>query len=181
MIVAQKKRKENIAEYLLYMWQIEDTIRALKFDFERIKSLLINQYQVEIEQKAEIENWYKNLMLMLEKEQRTQSGHLQFLVNMANDLNNFHQALIRENIDAQYTSLYQDIKPDIDLLREKSKQDHHDIDVVLNTLYIMLMLKLKNNQISEGTQEAVYRLGTFMGALSALYKQYESGDLELSF
>ena len=28
MIIAQKKRKENIAEYLLYMWQIEDLIRA---------------------------------------------------------------------------------------------------------------------------------------------------------
>jgi len=28
MIIAQKKRKENIAEYLLYMWQVEDLIRA---------------------------------------------------------------------------------------------------------------------------------------------------------
>lgn len=28
MITASQKRKENIAEYLLYMWQIEDLIRA---------------------------------------------------------------------------------------------------------------------------------------------------------
>ena len=28
MFVAQKLRKESIAEYLLYMWQIEDIIRA---------------------------------------------------------------------------------------------------------------------------------------------------------
>ena len=28
MYIASQKRKENIAEYLLYMWQIEDLIRA---------------------------------------------------------------------------------------------------------------------------------------------------------
>ena len=28
MFVANELRKKNIAEYLLYMWQIEDTIRA---------------------------------------------------------------------------------------------------------------------------------------------------------
>ena len=32
MIIARQKRKENIAEYLLYMWQVEDLIRANKFD-----------------------------------------------------------------------------------------------------------------------------------------------------
>ena len=36
MIVAEQKRKENVAEYILYMWQIEDTIRALDFDLTRI-------------------------------------------------------------------------------------------------------------------------------------------------
>ena len=28
MITASAKKRENIAEYLLYMWQIEDLIRA---------------------------------------------------------------------------------------------------------------------------------------------------------
>ena len=34
MIIARQKRKENIAEYLLYMWQVEDLIRANKFDMD---------------------------------------------------------------------------------------------------------------------------------------------------
>ncbi len=34
MITASQKRKENIAEYLLYMWQIEDIIRANGLDIE---------------------------------------------------------------------------------------------------------------------------------------------------
>ena len=28
MIIAEQKRKENIAEYLLYMYQVEDLIRT---------------------------------------------------------------------------------------------------------------------------------------------------------
>ena len=34
MIVAKQKRKEKIAEYLLYMWQVEDLIRANQFDID---------------------------------------------------------------------------------------------------------------------------------------------------
>ena len=36
MFVAQEKRKANIAEYIIYMWQVEDMIRALKLDMTRI-------------------------------------------------------------------------------------------------------------------------------------------------
>ena len=40
MIVARQKKKENIAEYLLYMWQIEDIIRACGGNIDVIKSRL---------------------------------------------------------------------------------------------------------------------------------------------
>ena len=36
MLVAQQKLKENIAEYILYMYQIEDVIRAYQFDLDSI-------------------------------------------------------------------------------------------------------------------------------------------------
>ena len=34
MIIAKQKRRENIAEYVLYMWQLEDLIRAYNFDID---------------------------------------------------------------------------------------------------------------------------------------------------
>ena len=37
MIIASQKKKENIAEYLLYMWQIEDLIRVYKLDIDAIQ------------------------------------------------------------------------------------------------------------------------------------------------
>ena len=43
MIVAKQKRKENIAEYLLYMWQVEDLIRANQFDIDSIRRNVIAQ------------------------------------------------------------------------------------------------------------------------------------------
>ena len=44
MIIARQKRKENIAEYLLYMWQVEDLIRANKFDMDSINRTVFAHY-----------------------------------------------------------------------------------------------------------------------------------------
>ena len=43
MIIAQQKRSENIAEYLIYMYQIEDMIRANKLDLDCPKLLRFNE------------------------------------------------------------------------------------------------------------------------------------------
>ena len=51
MDIAQAKRKENIAEYILYLWQLEDLLRALQFSPEAIYSQLVAPRQVEEEQK----------------------------------------------------------------------------------------------------------------------------------
>lgn len=181
MIIAQEKRKKNIGEYILYMWQIEDLIRALKFDMESIGSKLVTQYQADEQKTTEIRNWYQNLTLMLQKEQKTASGHLQFLVNLTDDLNRFHLALVNQRINDDYNRLYEDIADDIESIRAKSNPDHHDIDVVLNTLYIILMLKMKKQEVSEGTQMAIWKFGNFMGQLSNLFRLHESGELELEY
>ena len=181
MIVAREKRKKNIVEYILYMWQVEDLIRALDFDLQKIKDTLIAQYQTDEEQEKEVVAWYSNLVLMMQKEQLRETGHMQILINLTNDLNRFHEALLRQHIDAEYSRLYADIKDDLVLVRQKSGRNHHDIEVALNTLYLILMLKMKNQDISEGTQKAVWKFGNFMGHLSELFKSYESGDLELAY
>lgn len=179
MIVAQEKRKSNIVEYIIYMWQIEDLIRALSLDMSKIETVLVSKYDVDDNKKNEIRLWFQNLTLMMQKEQRQKDGHLQFLVNLVNDLNQFHETLIVRSIDQEYSNLYNDILPDIHLVRQKSGRDHHDIEVSLNTLYLILMLKMKNQDISEGTQAAIWKFGNFMGYLSKLFKLYETGDLDL--
>lgn len=179
MIVAQEKRKTNIVEYILYMWQIEDSIRALSADMSKIESILINNYKVDSDKNIEIKLWYQNLVLMLEKENKLKDGHLQFLVNIVNELNDFHLKLISENIDLEYSQLYSDIDSDIELIREKSGTNHNDIEISLNTLYLILMLKMKNQDISDGTQKAIWKFGNFLGHLSKLFRLFEAGDIDI--
>ena len=45
MLIARQKRSENIAEYLLYMFQVEDLIRAYDFNLDQIIDQYV-QYQI---------------------------------------------------------------------------------------------------------------------------------------
>lgn len=38
MFISQQLRKKSIAEYVLYMWQVEDLIRAYGCSLSRIKT-----------------------------------------------------------------------------------------------------------------------------------------------
>ena len=40
MNIASEKRKSNIAEYILYMWQVEDSIRAYNLDIAEIEDVV---------------------------------------------------------------------------------------------------------------------------------------------
>ena len=65
MIIASQKRKENIAEYLLYMWQIEDIIRAYKLDIDTIDDQIVSKYNVPDDNKKEFREWYESLIDMM--------------------------------------------------------------------------------------------------------------------
>ena len=66
MLVAKQKRQENIAEYILYLYQIEDLIRAFQGDINLIQEKLIVRYQTDEKTSAEITDWYNNLVKMME-------------------------------------------------------------------------------------------------------------------
>ena len=68
MIIARQKRKENIAEYLLYMWQVEDLIRANDFDMDSIRRTVVDRYDQPDDVKEEIAKWYEELIEMMRSE-----------------------------------------------------------------------------------------------------------------
>ena len=69
MYIASSKRKENIAEYLLYMWQIEDIIRANGLDLDKIKKTIVDpQTQLDENQKHQLSEWYESLIDMMRRE-----------------------------------------------------------------------------------------------------------------
>ena len=44
MLIAREKRKSNVAEYILYMWQVEDMLRAMQMDIELVTRNVVSQF-----------------------------------------------------------------------------------------------------------------------------------------
>ncbi|MFV0366533.1 MAG: DUF4924 family protein [Mangrovibacterium sp.] len=180
MLIAQEKRKTNIAEYILYIWQLEDLIRAFNFEMERISGSLASQFNVGADKQIEIYEYYKNMVLMMQKEQLQQHGHIQAIVNVASDVNEFLVRLLKSGKDMQIVQLYQLAKPILDEYRLKSNNvDQHDVEAALGMLYGIMMLKLQQKEISKGTHEASKHISKLLAQLSAQYKRYEEDLLDL--
>jgi len=176
MLIAQKKRKENIAEYILYLYQVEDLIRAFNFDLNLIQERLVNAYKVDEETKEEIRNWYTNLVIMMDKEGIRKKGHLQFLSNLINDLNDFHLRLMENDADKMYVQTYKLTAGLITELKGKNPAAKNEVQLALDTIYGFLLLKIKKSKVSDATSDAVKQLSHWLGILSKLYQNFESGD-----
>ncbi|MBC8004132.1 MAG: DUF4924 family protein [Verrucomicrobia bacterium] len=179
MLIARDKRKTNIAEYILYMWQVEDLLRACTFDPKQIEAKLVKRFDADEEASRQIALWYENLALMMEKEHVQQKGHLQVLVNLVNDLNEFHLKLIETQADEQYLNLYEMNKQPISEFVNRSEGTvTNEVEACLNALYGFWLLKLKNAEITPLTQQTVSGFGQLIGHLSARYIQFENDEFE---
>ena len=139
MFTASEKRKQNIAEYLLYMWQIEDIIRANCLDIDRIKANVIDRYEgLTDDQRRQMTEWYESLIDMMRREGVTEKGHLQLNRNVIVQLVDLHQALLRDPQFAEYTAEFYRTLPYIVELRAKSGDERPgEIEACFNALYGM--------------------------------------------
>jgi hypothetical protein len=180
MLIAQQKRKENIAEYLLYMFQIEDLVRAFRFDIEEIDRSLISQYQESYETKREIREWYKSLISMLHENNLEKSGHIPLLTGLMNALNDIHLSLVQNESEREYAEIYSKAKPAIEELRTKSGDPaKNDVEVSLNGLYGLLMLKIQKKTINPETEKAFESISHMMAHLSQKFHEIEEGKKEV--
>ena len=101
MDIAQSKRKENIAEYILYLWQLEDLLRAMQFSPEAIYSQLVAPRKIDESIKHEFLIWYMDIVNLLRKEDKEESGHLEHTLHLIGDMHNLHLQLMQHPIGAQ--------------------------------------------------------------------------------
>lgn len=180
MIIARQKKKENLAEFVLYMWQIEDMIRACDLDMNVITEKLINGYQVDDATRKEITDWYAGLVGQMKDEKIEKLGHLQSITNQVNDLHEFHVMLMNHEDETSYQEFANIALSNIQLFREKSKdKESNDIEICLNALYSLLMLRLQKKEINKETETAMNSFSNLMGLLSQKYIEYHKGELEL--
>lgn len=170
MFIAQKIRKKSIAEYLLYMWQIEDLIRAYGCSLPRIRKEYISKFDgYTAEQKDEEADWFGYLIRMMNEEGKREAGHLNINNVVLQDLTDLHQRLIDSNRFPFYNAEYYKVLPFIVELRRKGNADVGEIETCLNALYGVMVLRLRQKEISPETEHAVKEITTFVGMLSDYY------------
>lgn len=179
MITASQKRKENIAEYLLYMWQIEDIIRANGLDIEKIKKNIIDKYpDLPEAQRREMTEWYESLIDMMRREGVEKSGHLQLNKNTIIQLAELHQTLLKDPRFADYTAEFYRTLPYIVELRSKAGENKPgEIETCFNALYGMLMLRLQAKEITPQTADAIKQISRFIALLAHNFKLDEADQL----
>lgn len=168
MIIASKKRKENIAEYILYMWQVEDIIRANNLDIDKIRANVIDRFQgLDAAQRREMTEWYEALIDMMRREGVQKSGHLQINKNILNQLVQLHQALLADPSFPEYTAEFYRTLPYIVELRAKAGDDKPgEIETCFNALYGMLLMRLQKKQLTPETEAAIRQISRFIAGLS---------------
>ncbi len=180
MLVAKEKAKTNIGEYLIYMYQIEDLIRACNFDAEKIERTLVNQYKVDEETKGEIKNWYLGLSELMEEEKVTKAGHLSFITNKTNELNDFHLFLLKGDKYEDYKKTYQNIETDLEAFIAKQKEkEKNAIELIANAIYAFYLLRLKKTEVSKETTKSIGLFSTLLAVLSKYFREYEEGKLKI--
>lgn len=198
MLIAKELRKKSIAEYLLYMWQIEDIIRAYQCSLTKIRREYIDKFDYTDVQKDEEEDWFGDLIRMMNQEGCRESGHLQINKVVMQSLNELHAQLLASSKFPFYSAEYYRVLSFIVELRGKTKQvadrmarknepnlkeiaanlGHSEIETCFDLLYGVMMLRLQKKEISHETEVALKEITTLIGMLSDYYLKDRTEGLQ---
>lgn len=180
MLVSRELRKKNIAEYLLYMWQVEDLLRANELSLDKLKTNIVEPYALPDEESGELLQWYADLIDMMHTEGVKEKGHLQINKNIIISLSDLHGRLLRSPKVPFYSAAYYKALPFVVEFRTKSDgRDKNELENCFDALYMVWMMKLQRRQINEETLNATAEIGKFISMLSLYFKEEEEGKLDL--
>lgn len=144
-------KKNNIAEYILYLWQIEDYLRAFP-------------------QQAEANQELQDLSNMMHQENIMEGGHLQLAQNALAELEDLHNDLLDQ--EATYRAAMIQLTPSLNILKSKTdRPTMSDIEACLVLLYQIMLLKLQKRQISSETELVQKQATQVLQYLSKTYKE----------
>ena len=180
MYIAEQLKKKSVAEYLLYMWQVEDMLRAYGLDVEKIATDYIPQFGLDAEKSEALKGWYESLVEMIREEGVTEKGHLQVNKNIIILLNDLHAQLLKSSKHPFYSAAYYKALPFIVELRAKSaeSQEKREIENCFDALYGTMLLRAQKKEISAETATAIDNIAKFVGMLSDYYQKDKAGEVE---
>jgi len=176
MTIAEHKKQENIAEYILYMWQMEDLARACGFDIGKMAQARQNLDGVNTQNKEE-ENWMANLITSMKKEGIEKIGHLKEVRETLLELYNLHFSLLHGKETEDYRNAYNLVQPNIDILKAKNPGTDNVIEISLQALYGIAILKIQHKKISDDTTKAAQTISQLLALLSREFKSLNYKNL----
>jgi hypothetical protein len=178
MYTSAKLKTENIVGYLLYMWQVEDIIRANSLDVDKIDELYISRFGLADEQRHAMRQWFSDLVEMMRSEDVIKSGHLQINKNIIILLTDLHTELLKSSKHPFYSAAYYKVLPFIVEIRNKSNgKDKSEIENCFDAIYGLTTMRMKKVEISAETLSAVGEITRFLGMLADYYKKDIAGEL----
>ncbi|MTI32038.1 DUF4924 family protein [Xanthovirga aplysinae] len=170
MVIAEKKRKENISEYIIFMYQTEDLVRAYQFNLEEIEKYVINHFPIEDKNKAEVKAWYGKVIEQMKTEGIEKEGHLRETVDIVKELSDLNRELLKS--DKNYRSIYDQAKLHIKKHLELSEGKVTDgIQICINGIYGLMLLRLNGKKVEESQKASLNSFGDVLSYLSFKYKK----------
>lgn len=177
MFVSKKLRADHIVDYVIYMFQIEDLLRACNLNIDVVRKNLIPKYQVSSEKEKELDQWYSELVDMMLTEGLRQKGHLNIVRIVIMQLEELNLKLLKDEKEQLYASLYYQVLPYIVGLRKNAQDSQRgEIETCMDALYGFTLLKMQGKEVSKDTTEALSRIGNFLTYLSERYKTKDDSD-----
>ncbi len=167
--VAENKRTKNIGEYIIYMYQMEDLIRAYQLNITDIHQYVISHYPVSNSEKEVTKKWFEELIDLMKREKVEQVGHLSIVKEKVDELAQIHWSLLKKDI--AYFELFSKAKPHIlDLILEAGeKSPGHEIQLCFNTIYGLLLARLRGREVPQNIINAATAFGDLLSYLNKFY------------
>lgn len=179
MDIAQAKRRENIAEYILYLWQIEDLLRAIQFSPEAVYTQLIAPRNIPEEQRHVFLLWYMDIANLLRQEGKEEKGHLDHTIHLINDLNDLHLQLLKLPVGEHYRQTFARLAPELPRLRAVLGRDMNDIELCFRALYAAMLYRLKGEGSKSAVSDTLEFISPVIAQLADMYGKVERGEIDL--
>ena len=181
MDIAQQKRKENIAEYILYLWQIEDLLRALQFSPEAIYTTLVKPRKVDTAHEQMLLAWYIDIANLLVQEKKEESGHLDHTLHLIHDLHDLHLRLMQQQeLGEDYRQRYASLAQHIPALRARlgKESEMSDTELCFRALYAAMLYRIKG-QGEKAVADTIEVVSPVIALLTNYFHKVERGEVDL--
>lgn len=181
MLIAQKTRESNIAEHVIYMFQIEDLIRAHNLDLNSIQTGILEPQISDPEMMQAYLDWYAGLIKSMKRDGVVESGHVNDIQEILMELLMLHNTMINVVRDQKYLEVFEKAMPILKDFQSKSNSAEINlVEVGFNALYAKIILKLQGKEISESSEQGFALISDLLGHLAAYYRKMKSGDLSFT-